>query len=145
MFVDQNEIEALLAQADDLRAEAEEELKTRTKPTAQGQPATPARGGPKPRPGPLPRHLSPEIKRILRLRVPVIVQLASRHMPLAKIRRLSAGAIIEFDKAVEGDLDLYIRNHHIGTGHAVKIGEHFGLRVTSIGTRAERIASLGPQ
>ena len=137
MFVDQNEIEALLAQAEQLRAEAEAEVAT---------------AAPPPPPPPPPRQQRPspavtgntELRRILRGRVPVIERLAARTMPISVIRRLSTGSIVEFDKSVEHDLDLYIRNHRIGHGHAVKVGEHFGLRVSEIGTQAERIRSMGP-
>jgi len=136
MFVDQNEIEALLAQAEQLRAEAEAEVATAE---AAPPPPPPRPQRPAPRAGG-----NTELRRILRVRVPVIVRLAARTMPISAIRRLSTGSIVEFDKSVEHDLDLYIRNHRIGHGHAVKVGENFGLRISEIGTQAERIRSMGP-
>ena len=39
------------------------------------------------------------------------------------IRTLSNGAIIEFDKSVEDDLQLLINNRPVGRGGAAKIGE----------------------
>lgn len=83
--------------------------------------------------------------RILRLQVPVIVRLAERTMPLADIVNLSSGAIVEFDKPAEAELDLMINNKCIGKGQAVKVGENFGLRVTSIGSVRERIVAMGPK
>ena len=49
---------------------------------------------------------------------------------------------MEFDRGVNEELDLMVNNRKIGTGQAVKIGEHFGLRVAFIGDAKQRIASL---
>jgi len=82
-------------------------------------------------------------RRVLGLRVPVIVRLAHRSMPLGEITRLSPGSLIEFEKSGDSDLDLMITSRVIGRGHAVKVGENFGLRIKSIGPVRERIRSLG--
>jgi len=83
------------------------------------------------------------LSRILKLEVPVIVQLAKNTMPLSEIMTLSTGAIIEFDKPSDADLDLMINNKCIGQGMAVKVGENFGLRVTNMGSLRDRIQALG--
>ena len=82
------------------------------------------------------------IERILKLRVPVVVRLAERTLRTADIMKMAPGSIVEFDRRVDEELDLMVNNRKIGTGHAVKIGEHFGLRVAFIGDARERIASL---
>jgi len=82
------------------------------------------------------------LRRILELEVPVIVQLAERTLPLSEIINLTSGAIIEFDRSAESPLELMINNKCIGNGQAVKVGENFGLRVTGIGTLRERIKAL---
>ena len=81
--------------------------------------------------------------RILNLQVPVIVQLAERTMALTTIVNLNTGAILEFDKPSDSELDLMINNKCIGQGHAVKVGENFGLRVNNIGSVHQRIEALG--
>lgn len=104
----------------------------------------------------LPPHITPRIPgsqvasapansmhRILRLEVPVIVQLAERTMPLSEILNLTSGAIIEFEKSADSELDLMINNKCIGRGQAVKVGENFGLRVTVTGSLRDRIQALG--
>ncbi len=128
-IVDQAEIDALLAEASDLVAEANT--------AAQDPPPPPP---PPPRPHPLPND--PALARVLRVRVPVIVQLAQRIMPIATVRNLSVGSIIEFEKSVEHPLELLINNRPIGQGTCVKVGENFGLRITSIVDKAQRIRSL---
>ncbi len=87
--------------------------------------------------------VSPEaLERIRRIRVPVIVQLARRMMPLGSIRTLSPGSILEFEKSVEEELELLVNNQQIGRGGCVKVGENFGLRITGIVTPAERAAAI---
>jgi flagellar motor switch protein FliN/FliY len=83
------------------------------------------------------------LQRVLHLEVPVIVRLAERSMALSGILNLTSGAIIEFEKPADGELDLLINNKCIGHGLAVKVGENFGLRVTRIGSVQERIKALG--
>jgi flagellar motor switch protein FliN len=86
---------------------------------------------------------TPEIQRILRLRVPLIVRLADRIMPFGEILQLAPGAIIEFSKSVQDPLDLMINNKCIGTGQAVKVGEKFGVKVSQITTLHQMIQAMG--
>lgn len=81
-------------------------------------------------------------RRLLRLRVPVIVRLASQRMPVADILTLTPGAILEFDTPVDQELTLLVNNKPIGTGEAVKVGENFGLKVRFVGDVRTRIATL---
>jgi flagellar motor switch protein FliN len=97
---------------------------------------------PAPEPAP-PRKRVEDPRRILRLQVPVIVELARRTMPMADILNLSSGSIIEFEKLADGELDLMINNKCVGRGMAVKVGENFGLRVRSVGSLQDRIRALG--
>ena len=84
-----------------------------------------------------------ELRRILRMQVPVIVKLAERKLTLAEVMRLGPGAIIEFIKSNEEPLELLINNKPIGVGDAVKVGENFGLKINQIGDVREVIRSMG--
>lgn len=128
MIIDQSEIDALLTQAEGLAAETRVEA-ARPAPVVVDSP--PMRSAPA------------DLERLLQLRVPLIVQLATRQMEIVAVRELSVGAIIEFEKPVEDPLDLLVNNRRIGRGVCVKVGENFGLRVTEICTRAERVRSMG--
>jgi flagellar motor switch protein FliN len=86
---------------------------------------------------------SPELNRILRLHVPVIVKLAERKLNVNEVMRLGTGAIIEFFKSSDEPLELLINNKVIAVGEAVKVGENFGLRLTQIGDVKQVIAALG--
>ena len=83
-----------------------------------------------------------ELRRILRLEVPVIVKLAERKLLLSEVMRLGVGAIIEFVKSSNEPLELLINNKTIGVGETVKVGENFGLRITRIGDLKQVVESL---
>ncbi len=87
--------------------------------------------------------MATDLTRILRLEVPLIVQIAERKMPLSEVTALTHGSIIELPKQIEEELDVLVNNTHIGTGRAVKVGENFGVRMTTVGAITERLAALG--
>src|SRR3982751_1841623 len=84
-----------------------------------------------------------ELKRILRLQVPVIVRLAERKLSMSEVLRLGVGAIIEFSKSSDEPLELLVNNKPIALGVTVKVGENFGLRITQIGDVRQLIRSMG--
>lgn len=87
--------------------------------------------------------LSEEAKRILRLKVPVIVKLADKVLPLGEIIDLTPGSIVEFAHSADEPLALLVNNKVVGHGVAVKVGEKFGLRIEEILSVEETIRSLG--
>jgi flagellar motor switch protein FliN/FliY len=83
------------------------------------------------------------LQSILRLEVPVIVQIANRAMLVEEVRALVPGAILELPKDTEDDLDILVNHQVVAGGRAVKVGENFGVRVTCVGRVADRIKALG--
>lgn len=138
MIVDQEQIDTLLAQADglasDLAADAGAAESVATEAPPSSSRATPAG---------LVGAASPEVARLLKIRVPVIVLLASRRMTISAARKLSLGMIIEFHKSIDEPLELLVNNHPVGRGEAVKVNERFGLHITDIRDQAARIRSMG--
>ncbi|MCH8852409.1 MAG: FliM/FliN family flagellar motor switch protein [Planctomycetes bacterium] len=136
--LDQSEVDAMLAEAELLANEVSGE------PAAE--PAALAMQEPPPAPQsakPLPKNLPPELRRILQIEVPVIVQLADRQMTMKEVLSFNVGSVIEFENRFDAELKLVVTNRQIGLGHAVKVGENFGLRVTRIGTIYDTIMALG--
>ena len=84
-----------------------------------------------------------DISRILRLEVPLIVQIAERRMPLSEVTALTHGSIIELPKQITEDLDVLVNNTLIGSGRAVKVGENFGVRLTQVGPLKDRVVAMG--
>ncbi len=79
---------------------------------------------------------------LLKLEVPLIVRVGERVMKLGDVLSLVPGAIIELPKSAEDELDLLVNNKPIGTGTAVKVGENFGIRITSVGDQAARLGAI---
>ncbi|MBX9654771.1 FliM/FliN family flagellar motor C-terminal domain-containing protein [bacterium] len=107
-----------------------------TAPSVESTPSVPT--PPKPT-----RSLSPAVLRLLRTQVPVIVTLAQKHENAGKLLQLGPGSIIEFSQSCEEPLQFSVNNLPIGIGEAVKIGDHFGLKVISIVPPEERLERLG--
>jgi flagellar motor switch protein FliN/FliY len=91
------------------------------------------------------RDLPSYTKTLLRITVPVVVTLARKRQALSRILELSPGSIIQFDKPCEDMLDLMIGNRPVAVGEAVKVGDKFGLRVTSISSPEERFHPATPR
>ena len=123
----QADIEAILVEAESLASDTEAQLEA-------SRPAPPAGSehGPGPKPSRTASRLPPDLQRVLKIQVPVIVRLAHRQMPVSQIMKLAPGSIIEFDKNADEPLDLMTKNTCIGYGTAIKVGENFGVRVTTI-------------
>ncbi|MAD19535.1 MAG: hypothetical protein CMJ52_04850 [Planctomycetaceae bacterium] len=88
------------------------------------------------------RPMSSNLNSILSLEVPLIVEIAQRRMPLAEAVNLVHGAIVEFPQASNGELRILVNNKAVGTGTAVKVGENFGVRVSSVGDMTSRVEAL---
>lgn len=79
---------------------------------------------------------------LLKVRVPVVVTLATTQRPLKRILELSPGAIIQFSKPCDEPLTLSIGNREVAVGDAVKVGDKFGLKITSMVMPEERFWAL---
>jgi flagellar motor switch protein FliN len=69
---------------------------------------------------------------LLKIRVPVSVQLAAKKEPVQEVITLAPGSIIKFEKGCEELLQMIVGEHTIAEGEAVKIGDKFGFRVTAM-------------
>ena len=86
--------------------------------------------------------LPPYTKSLLRIRVPVVVTLAQKRQPLNRVIELGPGSIIQFDKSCEEMLELEVGNHSVACGEAVKVGDKFGLRITTMVLPEERFSPV---
>ena len=84
-----------------------------------------------------------DLDAILSLEVPLIVEVASRKMSLAEAVNLVHGAIIEFPQSSDGELRVLVNNKVVGSGTAVKVGENFGVRISSVGDVTSRVQAMG--
>jgi len=86
--------------------------------------------------------VSTEFETILKLTVPVIVEIGCRKQQLSEVLALAPGAIIELSKQADEELDLLVNNKAIGGGMAVKVGENFGIRIQNITSARDRAEAL---
>ena len=122
MIIDQNELDA---------------MKQAGKAADPARPATGAAQSDRPR-----AELPPNVARLMRLRVPLVARLVNRRMAIGTIRSFSTGLILEFDKRIDHPIELLVSHRVIAHGEAVKVGERFGLRITSVEDTASRVRSL---
>jgi flagellar motor switch protein FliN/FliY len=94
------------------------------------------------RPSAIERRAATYSRSLLRIRVPVKVTLASKKQPIGRIVELGPGAIIHFDKSCEEMLDLEVGGQTVAKGEPVKVGDKFGIRLTSLASPQERFLSL---
>lgn len=126
---DQSEIDALLASAATHGADAlegDDDNKSREANARRKKAPLPA-----------------ELKRLFKIKVPIIVRLSERDMSFEDVLGLTPGAIIEFETTCDADLQLVVGNQVIGAGQAVKVGENFGLRITKMADMSNRIVAMG--
>lgn len=72
----------------------------------------------------------------------VTVELGRTRMTIQDLLALSPGTVIELDKVAGEPLDIVVNDRLIARGEAVVINDKFGIRITDIISKAERIARL---
>ena len=81
---------------------------------------------------------------LLRIPVSALVVLAQKRQTLGRIVEFGPGEIIQFDKTCDEMLELHVGGRSIAVGEAVKVGDKFGLRVTSMVLPGERFEKVRP-
>jgi flagellar motor switch protein FliN/FliY len=71
-------------------------------------------------------------RRLLQIRVPVRVTLASQRKSIQEIIELGPGSIVKFDKTCDEPLELCIGDRPVARGEVVKVGDKFGLKISGI-------------
>lgn len=123
---------------------------------AKVAPAAPAPPAPKPAParpvapireaeediGDRLARLPAHTRSLLKIGLPVAATLAATRQPISRIVELGPGSILQFDKSCDQPITLFVNNQPVAEGEAVKVGEKFGLRITSMTLPGERFVSL---
>ncbi len=79
---------------------------------------------------------------LLRIQVPVVVTLAASQHSVSRILELGPGTLLHFKKPCDEPLSLSVGNCEVAVGDAVKVGEKFGLRITSMVLPEEKFEPL---
>lgn len=88
--------------------------------------------------------LPPYTRSLLRIPVPVHVTLATTRQPVGRILDLGPGTILHFGKPCDEPLTLTVGGCEVAVGEAVKVGDKFGLRVTSMVMPEEKFQPIHP-
>lgn len=87
--------------------------------------------------------MATDIDTILKLKVPLIVTVGSRRIPLETVLGFAPGSIVELNKSSDEPLEILINNKQVGTGEAIKVGENFGIRITRMRPPQQRVHAMG--
>jgi flagellar motor switch protein FliN len=125
-------------------------------PAAAPAPAAPAgNGGPAPLPANVrPAHLpeltaSPtaqpgyNIDLLLGVTLQVAVEIGRTTLPIRDVLALTPGSIIELDKLAGEKVDILINGRPIAQGEVVVVDENFGVRITDVVARQQRLSPSG--
>lgn len=82
---------------------------------------------------------------LLKVVVPVSVRLAAKKENIQEVVEIVPGSIIKFEKGCDELLQMVIGGRDVAEGEAVKIGDKFGFRVTSMLMPSESFAPLRRQ
>lgn len=85
---------------------------------------------------------APRFDLLLDVPLEVTVQLGRTRMTIQDLLGLSPGSVIELDKVAGEPLDIVVNDRLIARGEAVVVNDKFGIRITDIISRAERVARL---
>ena len=72
----------------------------------------------------------------------VAVELGRSRMSIQSLLALGPGSVVELDKVAGEPLDILVNGRLIARGEAVVVNDKFGIRLTDIVSRSERIARL---
>lgn len=79
---------------------------------------------------------------LMDVQLPVSIELGRTSLPISDILEWGQGSIIELDKLAGEPVDLMVNNKLVARGEVVVVDEKFGLRITSLISRADRLAAL---
>jgi flagellar motor switch protein FliN/FliY len=75
--------------------------------------------------------------------VRITVELGRARKTIADILNMSPGSVVELNRMAGEPVDVLVNGKLIARGEVVVIDESFGVRITEIVSRAERIRSMG--
>lgn len=72
----------------------------------------------------------------------VTVRLGETQMSIKDLLNLGPGSLVELEQEAGQSVDLLVNGIRVGSGDAVVVDEHFGLRINELISAAERLVNL---
>ncbi|MCF6309099.1 MAG: flagellar motor switch protein FliY [Sulfurimonas sp.] len=82
------------------------------------------------------------ISLIMDVKLPVKVRIGKKKMLLKDVLNMDIGSVIELNQLANDPLEILVDDHVIAEGEVVIVDGNFGVQITSIGTKRERLAQL---
>ncbi len=82
------------------------------------------------------------ISLIMDVKLPVRVRIGKKKMLLKDVLNMDIGSVIELNQLANDPLDILVDNHVIAQGEVVIVDGNFGVQITTIGTKRERLTQL---
>ena len=79
---------------------------------------------------------------IMDVKLPVKVRIGTKKMLLKDVLNMDIGSVIELNQLANDPLDILVDNHVIAQGEVVIVDGNFGVQITTIGTKKERLQQL---
>jgi flagellar motor switch protein FliN/FliY len=91
-------------------------------------------------------HLSSEeinnISLIMDVKLPVRVRIGKKRMLLKDVLNMDIGSVIELNQLANDPLEILVDNHVIAEGEVVIVDGNFGVQITTIGSKKDRLTQL---
>lgn len=88
-------------------------------------------------------HTARNFDLLLDIPLEVSVELGRTRLALRELLALGAGSVIELAKLAGEPLDVLVNGKLVARGECVMVNDKFGVRLTDIVSRSERLARLG--
>lgn len=82
------------------------------------------------------------ISLILDVKLPLKVRIGKKKMLLKDVLSMDIGSVIELNQLANDPLDILVDDHVIAQGEVVIVDGNFGVQITSIGSKADRLHKL---
>jgi flagellar motor switch protein FliN/FliY len=82
------------------------------------------------------------ISLIMDVKLPVRVRIGKKKMLLKDVLNMDIGSVIELNQLANDPLEILVDNHVIAEGEVVIVDGNFGVQITSIGSKRERLTQL---
>ena len=79
---------------------------------------------------------------IMDVKLPVKVRIGSKRMLLKDVLNMDIGSVIELNQLANDPLEILVDDSVIAEGEVVIVDGNFGIQITSIGTKRERLTQL---
>jgi flagellar motor switch protein FliN/FliY len=76
--------------------------------------------------------VSASLDTLLDVSMPVIIEMGRASMTVQEVLQLGGGSVIQLDRLVGEPVDIYVGDRRLAQGEVVVVGDHLGVRVTSV-------------